>query len=157
METAIVQTEVESLPEDASDDQLAEYMLKAESIINIGKAIKEKLEQRLYAKLEQGGEFWIGEVMYYVGYGPKKNVCRNVGETLQLCWELTPDNGDEIARWKEFGQTFLSSNAIKYGAFKKAAGIDAFNAHYDVIEEPKLLTDGKPAKQLQSINTKFIG
>lgn len=90
-------------------------------------------------------ELVIGDTRYFVTT-KKKTKCLSIPEAVTALYEATGGDFDAFC-------DCLSSNAIKYGAAKKVLG-DRFQEHFDVIEELDL--EGKPVKELASLNPKFI-
>lgn len=90
-------------------------------------------------------ELRIGDEVKYPGEKSREK-CRNIAAAVTALYEATGGDFEAFC-------DCLSSNAIKYGAAKKALG-DKYRDHFETIIEMDLITQ-KPKKILKSVNEAF--
>jgi hypothetical protein len=88
----------------------------------------------------------IGSVRYYLAH-PKETNCRSDKETLVSLLERF---GPEYV-----AEQFLAARWFKAGAIKAELEPDEFARLFDVVEKVKV-EEGKPRKQVQKIDERFV-
>lgn len=142
-----IQAKVLSLPEDATVEQMAEARFLVDALKSFTRDMEHAIDERFLDIITKHGPVTIGDVRYYEG-AKKTTKCVDVyGAVTAL---LSALGGD----LETFCRDFLCGQPLKYGAAREPLG-DDWNKFFKVEEEPKLC-EGKPVRQLQKIDTRFI-
>lgn len=159
MSTELEIIEALSLAEpDAAMDYMVETRMKIDAFLKRAKEFKEQIDKAFIAWMKQNKQdiqYTVDEkgstIRLYLGF-PKDKKCKDVGKTLEFL--LTESGGD----WS-LVVGCLSSNALKHGAvadFLKLKNIEARFAEFFEVTERVTLEEGKPKKQLMTIDTRFL-
>lgn len=142
-----IQAKVLSLPEDATVEQMAEARFLVDALKSFTRDMEKAIDERFLDIIVKHGPVTIGEVRYYEGT-KKTTKCVDVyGAVQALLNALGGDLGT-------FCRDYLCGQPLKYGAAREPLG-GAWDRFFKVEEEPKL-SEGKPVKQLQKIDTRFL-
>lgn len=146
----------------AEPDAAMEYMIstrmKIDAFLKRAKEFKEQIDAAFIAWMQQNKkdiEYTVdgngNAIRFYLGF-PKIKKCRDVGKALQVLLEQSGGDWDAVVMC-------LSSNAIKPGAvgsFLEDKGLtDKFEELFEVTERVTL-EEGKPKKQLMTVDTRFL-
>lgn len=146
----------------AEPDAAMEYMIstrmKIDAFLKRAKEFKERIENALIAWIEKNKQeiqYTVDDkgnsVRLYTGH-PKDKKCRDVGATLQFLLETTGGDWDAVVGC-------LSSNAVKHGAVNailKEKGLESKFEELFEVTERVTLEEGKPKKQLLTVDTRFL-
>ncbi len=129
-------------------DEIARVLMAAQTLKKLAGEIETLAKQKALEHIEASGEdLVIGATRYYAGVR-KVTKCQDKQGTLDAIFRVA--EGD-MARAVEF----FSSDPFKHGQLRK----DLPPAEYDllfVVEEKIELVEGKPRKQLLSVNEAFL-
>jgi hypothetical protein len=147
METKELETSIVQVGEETPTDVLLEVGDKIAALGEFVRDLKRQWESKMVDRIEAAGPIVVGDIRYYVG--PDKDTkCVNQTATLEACMEAS---GGDVAAFTEV----LSSNAFKPGACRKLLAPERFAVLF-VTTERVVLKEGKPAKQLQKTDTRFL-
>jgi hypothetical protein len=133
--------------DDAPTDTLLDYGGRIDAAKALLKEISQRWEAAMVSRIERDGPIEVGPIRYYAG--PDKDTkCVDVRATTEACMDAAQGDVDAYT-------SVLSSNAYKPGACRKLLPPEKFDALF-VTTERVVLKEGKPAKQLQKVNTSFL-
>ena len=147
METTAIETEVLAIGPATPIDRVANTIQMVDALMARAKEIKSHLEGVLIGYIEQNGELTIGTIRYYIG-AKKTTKCQDVPATVEALLNAV---GGDFQRFCEH----LSASSIKHGAARQTLTPEEYGRLFTTTEEPSL-EEGKPRKQLQKVDTRFV-
>ncbi|WP_428939689.1 hypothetical protein [Fontivita pretiosa] len=144
---AALERAIDALPIDAAPDAWAELLERVAFVKAAARRLDERIKAKLLERVSSGGDLLIGTVRYYAGI-EKRVEPRDRGAVLAAVLELA--GGDVAAAARDF----LAAGAFKHGSIRQAAGEDRFAELFEVVEQQEL-REGRPAKTLKAVDTRF--
>jgi hypothetical protein len=141
-----IELAAQAITEESSADAVAGMLDRLKVVQEFAARFKQIVHAVAIAWIEHNGHLVIGDVRHYVGDN-RTTKCPAPSKTLDALLTATGGDMEKVAG-------LLASDPFKHGACREYLG-GQWDDHFIVEVKPKLL-EGKPVKQLQSINTHFV-
>jgi hypothetical protein len=139
LDTAEIQREM-------SVEQIAAVWNRLDTMKAAIRQAQDRIEQGMIEWIQQHGPVVIGDVRFYVG--PKKATrCTDIAGALNALLVAVAGDVDQLVH-------VLAAQPFKHGAARDVLAGE-FDLYFETTEQPDL-KEGKPAKQLQRVDTRFL-